>query len=205
MKLTPTQARIRIRQELNKGNGIYIDCRFFDVRVKAGVLQVSDFNSWFDVEPGSEFRNGHGQALFTYEPDDSYKRLEVVAAIGIENTHSAEVYTAGNTVEVLRETLTQYVISAVHNYEMRVSKATLLLMGLKKGMRVQFKVPVSPIKPFEFGNWHAWQGTAKVMLSDESVKQLREFETVDDCINWLFINDHKDAARALNAHAKEGK
>jgi len=58
------------------------------------------------------------------------------------------------------------------------------------------------MRPFEFNNWHAWEGTSGVLLSDESVKKLRQFSTVDDAINWLFINGHKDAARALNAHKK---
>lgn len=204
MKLTPTQARNKIRQELDKGNGIYIDTRFYDVRVKAGILQVSDFNSWFNVAPGSEFRNGHGRAMFTYEPDDSYKRLAIVSASGIASATWEQTFQAGAVVEVVRETATQYVIAPL-GFEQRVSKATCLLMGYKGSHHsVQFKVIETPIKAFISGKWHAWQGTAKVMLSDESVKQLREFDTVDDCINWLFSNDHKDAARALNAHAKVG-
>jgi hypothetical protein len=56
---------------------------------------------------------------------------------------------------------------------------------------------------FIFGKWHVWMGTKGVMLSDESSKDLREFRNTDDAINWLFLNDEKDAARALNAHVKE--
>jgi hypothetical protein len=67
MKLTPKQAAVKIQSHLNKGNGIYIDGRYFEVRVCAGVLQVSDFNSWFNVSDGSVFRGGHGETLFTYE------------------------------------------------------------------------------------------------------------------------------------------
>ena len=67
MILTPKQATIRIRKHLNKGNGIYIDGRYYDVRVKDGVLQVSDWNSWFDVKDGAEFRGSHGEQLFIYE------------------------------------------------------------------------------------------------------------------------------------------
>ena len=67
MILTPKQAAIRIRKHLDQGNGIYIDGRYFDVRVHKGVLQVSDWNSWFDVKDGSEFRGSGGQTLFTYE------------------------------------------------------------------------------------------------------------------------------------------
>lgn len=64
-----------------------------------------------------------------------------------------------------------------------------------------------PIKPFINGHWHAWQGTpwkgsSPVMLSNEETKELQEFETPDTCINWLFVNGHKEAARALNAHIK---
>lgn len=68
MQLTPLQASKKIREHLNQGNGIYIDGRYYDVRVQAGVLQVSDFNSWFDVQAGAEFRNSHGRTLFVYEP-----------------------------------------------------------------------------------------------------------------------------------------
>jgi hypothetical protein len=59
------------------------------------------------------------------------------------------------------------------------------------------------MKPFIFQNWHAWDGTAGVLLSDEDGKDLREFKNTDDCINWLYLNNHKDAARALNAHVKD--
>lgn len=48
------------------------------------------------------------------------------------------------------------------------------------------------------GNWHFWTGT-QFMASDESTKTLRAFTDIDDCINWLFLNGHKDAARSLNA------
>lgn len=209
MKLTPTQARNMIRKELDKGNGIYIGSRFFDVRVKAGVLQVSDFNSWFDVPTGSVFRNGHGRDMFTYELDASYKRLQVVTA-HIANGSSwagspwVETFQVGAVVEVLRETATQYVISPM-GFELKVSKDTGLLAGYKGSKhRVEFEVVQTPLKPFVSGKWHAWQGTAQVMLSDESVKQLREFSNVTDCINWLFTNDQKEAARALNAHVKAG-
>jgi hypothetical protein len=58
-----------------------------------------------------------------------------------------------------------------------------------------------PLKPFTFQHWHAWQGTAKVMLSNEQTKKLQEFATVDAAVNWLFSYD-RPAARALNAHHK---
>lgn len=51
---------------------------------------------------------------------------------------------------------------------------------------------------FIFGKWHGWQGVATYLLSDENSKKLRSFSTIDDCINWLFVNGFKDAARALN-------
>lgn len=59
------------------------------------------------------------------------------------------------------------------------------------------------MKPFICGFWHAWQGTSKVMLSDESVKKIREFETMDDCINWLYVNGFKDVAKSLHKHVKD--
>jgi len=58
------------------------------------------------------------------------------------------------------------------------------------------------MKPFTFGNWHAWQGTSGVLLSDEGTKVLRGFPDPDACINWLFVNGYKDVARALNRHTK---
>lgn len=62
------------------------------------------------------------------------------------------------------------------------------------------------LAPFEFGRWSAWQGTAHVLLSDSNAAyQLGYFATVDDAINWLFANDYRDAARALNRHAKDSK
>ena len=59
--------------------------------------------------------------------------------------------------------------------------------------------------PFIFEDWHAWQGVAGILLSNENTKELRGFTNVDACINWLFLNDEKPAARALNAHKKAGK
>lgn len=37
--------------------------RFFLARVKAGVLQVSDFETWRDVEPGENFRDHNGRDI----------------------------------------------------------------------------------------------------------------------------------------------
>lgn len=48
-----------------------------------------------------------------------------------------------------------------------------------------------------FGKWHFWNGT-QFMASDEDAKELYAFKDVDTCINWLFLNGHKDAARSLN-------
>lgn len=198
MKLTPIQARNLIRQELNKGHGIYIDSRFYDVRVKSGKLQVSNFNSWFDVAPGSEFRNPHGRALFTYEPDEGYSRLLVVSV----PESATSILQPGDACEIIRETALFYIVSP-HLGELKVSKKTLIVGGSSAARGAQFKAPPAPgIKPFESGKWHVWQGVAGVMLSDESSKQLQEFKTPDECINWLFQFGCKEAARALNAHVK---
>lgn len=70
MKLTPMQAEIKIRKHLDKGEGIYVDARYFGVRVQNDVLQIYHNDFWFDVKPNSEFRNGHGRTLFVYEPLD---------------------------------------------------------------------------------------------------------------------------------------
>lgn len=72
----------------------------------------------------------------------------------------------------------------------------------KNGYHTFTIYPAPAMKPFAFGDWHAWEGVAQIMLSDESVKKLRAFDSTDDCINWLYLNGHKDAARALNAHVK---
>ena len=48
-----------------------------------------------------------------------------------------------------------------------------------------------------FENWHFWQGS-QFMASDESRKRLLSFPDVDACVNWLFVNGHKEAARDLN-------
>lgn len=60
------------------------------------------------------------------------------------------------------------------------------------------------IANFEFGRWQAWQGTAHVILSDSNGSyELQYFDNADNCVNWLFLNGHKDAARALNAQVKK--
>ena len=54
-----------------------------------------------------------------------------------------------------------------------------------------------------YENIHVWLGTKRrVMVSDESTKQLQSFNTKDDAINWLFLNGHKEAARKLNRIAE---
>jgi hypothetical protein len=52
-----------------------------------------------------------------------------------------------------------------------------------------------------FHQWHFWTGT-QFMASDERTKTLMAFKDANDCINWLFLNGHKDAARSLNAARK---
>lgn len=201
MKLTPAQAAHKIQVELAKGNGAYIDTRFYKVRVKAGVLQVSyDFANWVAVTPGSEFRSYFGTVLFTYEPDHSYKRLIVTETVKVVHPEWLEAFEVGEHIEVVRETA-QFFIIAPMGFDQKVSKATLRISGLRKSC-VKFKIPVPPIKPFAKGDWHVWQGTASVMLSNEESKQLQEFATADDCINWLFQFGCKETARALHAHVK---
>lgn len=66
----------------------------------------------------------------------------------------------------------------------------------------QTKAAAPEIKPFTCGDWHIWQGVAQILASDESAKKLHSFADVDECVNWLFLNGHKETARAFNAHAK---
>lgn len=56
------------------------------------------------------------------------------------------------------------------------------------------------MKPFIFNHWHAWESNGKILLSDENIKRLRQFNSIDDCVNWLYLNGDKDAARQLNAN-----
>lgn len=58
---------------------------------------------------------------------------------------------------------------------------------------------------FIFNNWHAWESNGKILLSNEDTKELRQFNNTDECINWLFVNDNKPAARALNQYIKSTK
>ena len=58
------------------------------------------------------------------------------------------------------------------------------------------------MRPFIHGRWHIWQGTAQILVSDEDTKILREYDNTDAVINWLFLNGHREAARALNTHVK---
>lgn len=52
---------------------------------------------------------------------------------------------------------------------------------------------------FTTTRFHGWTGAAdKFLLSDEQEKHLREFPSVDDAINWLFLNGYKDDAREFN-------
>lgn len=63
-----------------------------------------------------------------------------------------------------------------------------------------------PVSHFEYEHWHVWEVcngfSSGWMLSDESVKRLRQFKTADDVVNFLYLNDAKQAARAFNAHVK---
>lgn len=58
------------------------------------------------------------------------------------------------------------------------------------------------MKPFIHGTFHFWHGQDGYLLSDESTKRLQTFASADDCVNWLYVNGHKDTARALNRHLK---
>jgi hypothetical protein len=57
---------------------------------------------------------------------------------------------------------------------------------------------------FTHSDWHGWQSNGQFLLSDESAKRLRYFADIDTAITWLFLEGHKEAARALNT-AKKGK
>lgn len=54
------------------------------------------------------------------------------------------------------------------------------------------------MKTAAFKHWHVWEGTKGVIMSDERTKTLRQFSNIDDCVNWLYLHDQKDTARAIN-------
>ena len=54
----------------------------------------------------------------------------------------------------------------------------------------------------ECNNWQLWTTHSGVMLSDESNKELRQFETIDDAINWLWIYRNKETARGIHKQTK---
>lgn len=54
------------------------------------------------------------------------------------------------------------------------------------------------MKTAVFEDWHVWEGTNGVLMSDERTKTLRQFSNIDVCVNWLYLNDKKAAASAIN-------
>lgn len=48
------------------------------------------------------------------------------------------------------------------------------------------------------GDIHAWESNGQWLVSFEATKRLLSFPTKVDAINWLYLNGHKDAARALH-------
>lgn len=58
------------------------------------------------------------------------------------------------------------------------------------------------MKPWEFKNWQAWEGTAHILLSDQSNADLTYHKNTDDVVNYLYLTGNKEAARSLNAHLK---
>lgn len=59
------------------------------------------------------------------------------------------------------------------------------------------------MRTFIYGKWHAWEAVAGILLSDEDTKELSSFKNWDSCVNWLYLNGDKPAARALNNHLKQ--
>ena len=55
---------------------------------------------------------------------------------------------------------------------------------------------------FIHDDWHGWQGSNAFLLSDEKVKRLHSFRDTDAAITWLYLEGHRDAARALNKAKK---
>lgn len=55
-------------------------------------------------------------------------------------------------------------------------------------------------RTFTYAQWHAWEASAgRILLSEETTKQLRSFASWDDVVNFLFaVASERDAARELN-------
>ena len=50
---------------------------------------------------------------------------------------------------------------------------------------------------------HVWQNKhGNVLVSDESVKALRQYATMDDAINGLYVSGHQMLARAIHTAYK---
>jgi len=50
-----------------------------------------------------------------------------------------------------------------------------------------------------YKDFHFWQGTGnKILVSDESIKHLLQFNSLDDAINHYYTNKEQDFARFLN-------
>lgn len=81
----------------------------------------------------------------------------------------------------------------------------LTIKQAQKLIELAREVSINPqtMKPFIYGKFHAWESNSKILLSNEETKHLREFASLDDCINFLFLNGDKEAARALNLHKKQ--
>lgn len=47
-------------------------------------------------------------------------------------------------------------------------------------------------------HWHTWQSNNNWLLSDENNKQLKQFKTFDDMINYLMLSGNRDAAKHFN-------
>lgn len=53
-------------------------------------------------------------------------------------------------------------------------------------------------------NIHYWEGAIRqIMVSDENTKTLTAHKSIDDAINYLYLNGFKDSAREINK-AKKG-
>ena len=59
------------------------------------------------------------------------------------------------------------------------------------------------MKTAVFEDWHVWEGTNGVLMSDERTKTLRQFSNIDVCVNWLYLNDKKQPP-ALSTNRGKG-
>ena len=56
------------------------------------------------------------------------------------------------------------------------------------------------MKTFIYKNFHIWESDSNISVSDESIKKLLLFSTIDEVVNYLFLSGQRECARKLYKH-----